>query len=78
MTHHWRDKNGIEEIMSKRPYREINQPVKPGLVHTIIGIIIVALLIGVIIVLAAVFQPNPPMINDRAPAIEKLEKLEGM
>lgn len=63
MSHHW------------RPYPEINKeaPGKSGLVHTIIGIIVIALLIGMVIVLASIFQPTPPAINDRAPAIEKLE-----
>ena len=44
MSHHWMNKNGAEEIMVKRPYREINKPVKFGLANTVLGAVLVVLM----------------------------------
>ena len=43
--------------------------------HTIVGIILVTLMFTLLIILLIVCQPVPPVINDRAPAIERLEEI---
>ena len=45
-----------------------------GLHHTIIGVVLFALVIFGLIFLWAIIAPEPPLVNDRAPALEKLER----
>ena len=60
--------------MDKRPYQYINKTEreKMGLRHAIMGIILVAAMFFLLIFLWGIFQPAPPIINDRVPALEKL------
>ncbi|MDO8784608.1 MAG: hypothetical protein Q7J12_00165 [Syntrophales bacterium] len=43
-----------------------------GIIHSVAEMIILALIVALIIVMAGIYQPEPPRINDRAPALEKI------
>ena len=66
--------------MKNRPYQSINRRCSwlrrawdAGYIHATVGIMLVAALMALLIILAGVYVPEPPRINDRAPALGRVE-----
>jgi len=68
-------------MINNRPYQSINRhggwlrrAWDAGYIHATVGMVVVAALCLTLWILAGIYQPEPPRINDRAPALEKLER----
>ncbi len=60
-------------MTNHRPYKGINElPDRPGLRHAIIGLVLFAIVFFGTLFLWAIFTPDPPPVNDRAPALERM------
>ena len=64
----------------KRKWRWVSEDIWPwikktygsGILHAIIGMITIILLFITLIILTGTYQPEPPRINDKAQALEKI------
>ena len=63
-------------MMKNRPYQSINRRCSwlrrawdAGYIHATVGMVVIATLCLALWILAGIYQPEPPRINDRVPAL---------